>query len=112
MSSVTERKDPYVDVYHLNNEVIVVIDLPGMDNIQNIELKIEGDQLTITGRLNTPYQGFSAILQERRRGEFQKIIPLGVAVEKRYNSARYRKGVLEIRFSKVVPTQHEKKKKT
>ncbi|AUS07779.1 hypothetical protein C1X05_02370 [Laceyella sacchari] len=99
--SAAERKGPAADVYHGKNEVIVVVDLPGMDNIQSLEMKVENDTLWLSGRFSIPYNGYRMTLAERSRGEFQKCIPLGAPVSKNYTSARYRRGVLEIRFNKL-----------
>lgn len=102
-------QDPLVDVYHGKNEVIVVMDLPGMEGIHSLDLRIEGDTLLVKGDFPSPYHAYQAILVERKRGNFQKVIPLGANVSHQYTSARYRKGVFEIRFPKLAPNQFGKR---
>jgi HSP20 family protein len=99
--STAGKQDPAVDVYHGAGEVIVVIDLPGMDNVHSLEMNVDGETLWLKGHLPSPYEGYRMALSERKKGEFQKSIPLGVPVSRRYTSARYRRGVLEIRFPKL-----------
>jgi HSP20 family protein len=98
-----EKEEPAVDVFHGPNEVIVVINLPGIENVHTLEMRVEGETLWIKGQIPNPYEGYHVSLSERKKGEFQKTIPLGVPVSKRFTSARYRKGILEIRFP--IPKQ-------
>lgn len=95
-----EGKGPKADVYHGANEVVVAIDLPGIENVNSIELKVEGDVLWIKGYFPSPYQSYQTTLVERKRGEFQKSIPLGATVSRKY-TARYTRGVLELRFPRI-----------
>jgi HSP20 family protein len=92
---------PNADVYHGKNEVIVVVELPGMEDINSLDLHIEGDTLLLKGYFPNPYQSYQISHAERVRGTFQKTIPLGVVVSPKYTHARYRKGILEIRFPKM-----------
>jgi HSP20 family protein len=92
---------PNADVYHGKNEVIVVVELPGMEDINSLDLHVEGDTLLLKGYSPNPYQSYQISHTERVRGTFQKKIPLGVVVSPKYTHARYRKGILEIRFPKL-----------
>ncbi|MBA4495414.1 Hsp20/alpha crystallin family protein [Paenactinomyces guangxiensis] len=101
MSSAVGEKEPCADVYQGKNEVIVVIDLPGVEDINSLEISVEGETMWIKGYFPTPYQAYQQTLAERKSGEFQKAISLGAPVSKQYSSARYRRGILEIRFPKT-----------
>jgi len=96
-----KKKEPAVDVYHGSHEVVVVVDLPGIVDVNSIQLRVEGDTLHIQGAIPAPYQGFRTYVSERTKGAFEKSIQLGAIVSKANASARYRRGVLEIRFPKV-----------
>ncbi len=100
-SGNTASSGPSVDVYSSQNEVIVAINLPGMENIHTLEIKIEGETLTIKGSIDSPYQAYEATLMERKRGVFEREIPLPAKVKETYDSARYKKGVLELRYRKL-----------
>lgn len=97
----TNSSYPAVDVYQGKSEVIIVIDLPGVEEFRMVDLKIEGEQLSISGSVPTPYQGYEAIITERKNGSFSKTISLGVPVARKYSHARYRRGVLELRYPKL-----------
>lgn len=96
----TSPSDPTADVYHSRNEVIVVVNLPGMENIHTLDIQVEETDLKLKGSFESPYQAYEATLMERKRGVFEKVIPLGVKVLPRYEAARYKKGVLELRYRK------------
>jgi HSP20 family protein len=92
--------DPRADVYHGPGEVIVVVDLPGIENVRSLKMRVEDETLVIHGTFPTPYDGYEVRVSERKKGEFEKVIPLGARVTTRRASARFRKGVLELRFPK------------
>lgn len=92
---------PKADVYHSRNEVIVLVDLPGMDDINQVQLRLDGQNLLIKGTIPSRHDRLHASVSERPKGEFQRSIPLGARVTRHQASARYRRGVLEVRLPKV-----------
>jgi HSP20 family protein len=86
--SAANAKSPCADVYQGKNEVIVVIDLPGVEDVNSLDIQVEGETLWIRGYLPTPYHAYQATLTERKKGEFDKTIPLGATVSKQYRSKR------------------------
>lgn len=101
IAKVSAGKEPNADVYVGSSEVIVVIDLPGLEDPQSLDIQINDDELWIKGHFPTPYQGYKVVQTERRRGKFEKNISLGTAVSPKYTHARYKRGVLELRFPKL-----------
>jgi HSP20 family protein len=94
------KQEPLTDVYHGKREVIVVVDLPGLERVEAVKMQVEGDTLHLRGEFPTPYRGYEVQIAERKKGEFHKQIPLGTTVSRNSSTMRYRKGVLEIRFPK------------
>lgn len=92
MQTAARQDEPAADVYHGENEVIVVVNLPGLENVHALDLKLEGNNLIIQGDYPSPYEGYQTIFSERKKGMFQKVIPLQASVSKRYTHARYRRG--------------------
>lgn len=89
------------DVYQTQNEVIVLVDLPGIRDMRQIDLRVDGDTLLIKGQYTSPYEHYEATLNERPKGEFERVVQLGAKVTKQNSRARYQKGVLEVRLFKV-----------
>lgn len=96
-----EKNGPSADVYHNEHEVIVLVDLPGVENIQGLEMSVQDEKLRLKGSFASPYQGYELKSSERKKGEFEKVISLGTHVSSKYTSAQYRKGVLELRFPRI-----------
>ncbi|MGI6125901.1 MAG: Hsp20/alpha crystallin family protein [Planifilum sp.] len=99
--------DPKVDVYHARNEVIVLIDLPGMDDMSQVQLRTDGQHLWIKGKIPSRFDRLDVSVSERPKGEFQRSVPLGAWVTRHRASARYRRGVLEVRLPKVPAPKME-----
>lgn len=99
-SASAPSAEPAADVYHSRNEVIVVINLPGMENIHTLDFHVKDSDLTIRGSFDSPYEAYDSTLLERKRGSFSRTIPLRERVYPNYTSARYKKGVLELRYRK------------
>jgi HSP20 family protein len=102
ISSNTPPSEPAADVYYSRNEVIVVINLPGMENIHTLDFQVEETDLKIKGAFESPYGAYESSLLERKRGVFERTIPLRSNVYPKHESARYKKGVLEIRYRKQL----------
>ncbi|PTX60709.1 HSP20 family protein [Melghirimyces profundicolus] len=89
---------PKADVYHGDHELLVLVDLPGLENVNQIRLSVEGDALLVKGRMSPRQTHYEPVLQERYTGDFERRIQLGASVNRKNSSARYRKGVLEVRL--------------
>src|SRR5690606_31520176 len=99
--------DSKVDVHHARNEVIVLIDLPGMDDMSQVQLRTDGQHLWIKGKIPSRFDRLDVSVSERPKGEFQRSVPLGAWVTRHRASARYRRGVLEVRLPKVPAPKME-----
>ncbi|QKG83450.1 Hsp20/alpha crystallin family protein [Kroppenstedtia pulmonis] len=89
---------PKSDVYHTNREVRVLIDLPGLEKVQDLEIRVEGETLYVKGFIPDVDRLGEPVISERFTGSFERVIPLGTAVKGEERQVRYRKGVLEIRL--------------
>lgn len=82
---VTETREPLVDVLDEEDQVVVIAELPGLEE-QDIHLNLEGDILEI-----------AASNQERK---YLKAVLLPAAVDPKSLETNYRSGVMEIRLTK------------
>lgn len=87
-----------LDIYELNDEVIVRSSaFDGLD-AQSIEVSMEGDVLTINGQTHaeeTP-AGASFLLQERRFGPFTRSVTIPIAVKSNEARAKLKNNILTI----------------
>ena len=91
-----------IDVYETEDELVVLCELPGIDQDQ-MELLVEGQTLTIRGERRRASAG-----AERRYhrmevcfGGFERMLDLPVQVDSASARAAYRDGFLHIAFRKV-----------
>jgi len=90
---------PLVDVKEEEEEFVLFVDLPGIDE-KEVEITVVGDQLTIKGERKAPESGEKFLRQERVFGPFNRSFLLRVPVEVDKVSATYKNGVLEIHLPK------------
>ena len=102
-SQLTERAwTPPVDMYETKNEVVVAVELPGV-NEKDIRLSITGDLLTIQGERQWSDETREAghYRQERWFGKFERALSLPIPVETGQVKATYRDGVLTVKLPKT-----------
>jgi len=92
---------PAVDLYQTNDNVVALVELPGMRK-EDIEISLHDGMLTIEGeRKTSTSNGEKAERTERYVGSFRRSITLPVAVDPNRVSANYRDGVLTITLPKA-----------
>jgi HSP20 family protein len=84
-----EVAEPAVDLYHEDQEIVVVGEIPGV-GLEDVELKVDGSVLSLSTRPGV-------------RRQYRKAIDLGAPVDKESLRATCRNGVLEIRVKKLAP---------
>jgi HSP20 family protein len=95
--------EPAVDVWESDGEIIVEAELPGVSE-GDIDLRLDGDTLVLSGRLPETHDSRAAHLRiERPRGRFHRVVHLPGDVS-REPQATLRGGVLEVRLTKAGPS--------
>ncbi|MDP4163268.1 MAG: Hsp20/alpha crystallin family protein [Bacillota bacterium] len=98
--NVQERKQfPKVDIFENDQDVIVVIDLPGIKK-EAIELGINGHYLLVKGNAMPLFPHLKIASSERFYGEFQRQIQLPDEVKSNEISARFWNGVLFVSYKR------------
>ncbi|WP_274364870.1 Hsp20/alpha crystallin family protein [Paenibacillus thermotolerans] len=106
-SNRTDDSDfPRVDVLKSENELIVLIDIPGI-NKEDVQLSINDDNLHIRGNARQPYPGAQRHTSERFSGPFERTVKLPEKAGSGGKiSARFNNGLLEVRISRVQRPRH------
>lgn len=91
---------PGVDVVESEDQVQVLVDLPGVDS-QKVEILLTGNMLTIKGE-RPPVAPAEATVHRRERagGAFCRSVPLPVAVDPERVAAASHHGVLTVTLAK------------
>ena len=85
-----------IDVLDKNNEIIVIVDIPGKDQ-KSLHIELDGMKLTIESTKATlEDQDQKWLTRERPSGISKRSIKLPVSVDSHNVSSTYRNGVLEI----------------
>ncbi len=93
---------PPVDIFEIDKEIVVKVDLPGMIK-DEIALELKENSLTIRGERKLP-DGTSRenyLQMERAYGKFERTIILGKDVDPEKANARLEHGILEITLPKT-----------
>ncbi len=92
---------PSAEVIETPNDVLVLLDLSGVDSDQ-IDVALTGNMLTVKGDRAATSIGDDDVrhLSERRTGKFNRAIPLPVPVDADAVNAEMKDGVLRVTLSK------------
>ena len=93
---------PALDLYQNNDNVVAVIELPGMRK-EDIEISLHDGTLTIAGERNadTGSNGDNATRTERFTGQFRRTITLPTRVDANKVNATYKDGILTVTLPKA-----------
>jgi HSP20 family protein len=95
---------PRSDIYELDDEIVVVADMPGVD-AESVEITLERNTLTINGYSKpTDLSGYSLTYAEYREGDYQRSFSLSNEIDQSKIEAQMKDGVLHLHLPKVGPT--------
>lgn len=96
---------PRIDVYQTESEVIATAEIPGVESKEDIEVRVDSEQLTIRGEIkrSRDHNEEHAVYNERFYGNFTRVVQLPARVIPDRAGASYSNGVLEIRMTKSDP---------
>lgn len=105
-----ERMFPFklvTDMHREDNDLVITVELPGIDPEKEVDLTVEDDVLIISGEKTEEREvdEEDRYLHERRYGHFERKILLPDGVDPDSVSASYDKGVLTVRVP--VPMEAE-----
>jgi HSP20 family protein len=92
---------PSVDVDRHNGDLIVSVELPGIDPAKDVEITVDGDVLVVKGEKSEEREVSEddRYVHERRYGKFIRRIPLPEGVSADKVMASYDSGVLTVRVT-------------
>jgi len=86
---------PASHVFEDNGQVEVRVEMPGVAK-NDLELKVEGQELTVIGRRQEPAVEGTWLLRERRRGDFHKTFSVDGSIDLDKIEAQLADGVLTL----------------
>ncbi len=115
MAEVETREDqgskirPLADVQETDGEIIVTMDLPGIDK-QNVDITISDDELSVVAERKTETDVAEKNYHKRERTykKFERTVSLPTGVKMEEAKARLAEGVLQIAIPKEVVTTRKR----
>jgi len=99
---------PALDLYQNNDNVVAVVEVPGMRK-EDIDISLHDGMLTIAGeRQSSSSEGENAERTERFSGKFRRSITLPTRVEADKVSASYKDGILTVTLPKAEEAKPKK----
>jgi HSP20 family protein len=99
---------PPLDLYQTNDNVVAVLEVPGMRK-EDIDISLHDGMLTIAGeRQSHPVESESAERSERFSGKFRRSISLPTRIEAGKVSATYKDGILMVTLPKAEEAKPKK----
>ena len=96
---------PAVDVYEDESGITLLADMPGVPRDQ-LELKVEGDALSIEGSVRAPTpEGLEAVYAEVRVPRYRRTFTLSRELDSARIDASLKDGVLTLRIPKQAYAQ-------
>jgi len=93
-----------LDVYTTPDEIVIVASLPGLTP-NEVDIALEGDTLTIRGKLRAPLENVEYLFQERAYGAFSRTLTLNVPVKADKAEAIFENGMLTLTLPKAEETK-------
>ncbi|WP_409300162.1 Hsp20/alpha crystallin family protein [Peribacillus sp. SCS-155] len=93
---VSKGKFPAIDIYMSETDIIVIADLPGYQK-EHLHVSVSGSRLLLKGSIDRFDTG-QPVLQERRQGEFQRIVELPEPTDSNQIVARFNNGILLVKY--------------
>jgi HSP20 family protein len=92
---------PALDLYQNNDNIVAVVELPGMRK-EDIEISLQDGMLTISGERKEEYgKEDGATRSERSTGKFRRSITLPTRVDANKVNATYKDGILTVTLPKA-----------
>ena len=90
---------PPANISGTGNEYLVEVEMPGVDK-SGLEISVEGNELTITGRRKADAPQGELYYSERPEADFRGVFELGPDVDTTKINAQLEQGVLKLRLPK------------
>ena len=92
---------PSTDIFESKDAILVRCDMPGVDD-QSLDVTLEDDVLTITGRQHTDdAAGYDSLSAEYGTGIFRRAFTIAQDINHDRIQARIKQGVLELELPKA-----------
>ncbi|WP_077624252.1 Hsp20/alpha crystallin family protein [Sediminibacillus massiliensis] len=101
---------PQVNLYKKDKEIICIASIPGLRDLNNIEVFVFESTLEIKGDIKISEPGTQLLQEEILQGSFERKIDLPYAVRDDKIEAAYQRGLLVIRLHRLITSENKTNK--
>ncbi|MCF6137370.1 Hsp20/alpha crystallin family protein [Pseudalkalibacillus berkeleyi] len=105
-----QKQSPQVNIYESENELLCLVSLPGLNNVEDVEVYVYKSSIKLIGNTSLHTHGMSIKQDEIFQGRFERDVSLPYSVREDPIDAYYHKGVLYIRLYRLLTDDRPKKK--
>ncbi len=98
---------PPVDIYESENALTLLADMPGVP-IDNIDIDLDSDQLTIRGKVTETEESGKVIFREYAAGDYYRQFTLSSDIDREKIQASMKDGVLKLVLPKAEAAKPRK----
>lgn len=89
-----------LDAYATEDAIVLTADLSGVKP-EELEVRLEGDALTIRGEIKPRAEGRNYLLRERPTGRFERVLTINTPIDNNKVEATFEDGVLTLTLPKA-----------
>lgn len=90
---------PEVDIFETRDGYVLEAEMPGV-NKKGLEITLEGNEITITGRRQVSDPGGEVLMRESRPADYRRVFELDPAIDTSKINARMDQGILILTLPK------------
>ncbi|MDT8860284.1 Hsp20/alpha crystallin family protein [Alkalihalobacillus sp. MEB130] len=94
--SQKQSQFPKTNIYESGNELVCILLLPGIERMDDINLNVNSNILSVSGTIHLPFEGYHSNKEEIFEGSFKRDIQLPFPVRSDKVMASYKRGFLKI----------------
>ncbi|MFZ3591202.1 Hsp20/alpha crystallin family protein [Bacillus sp. DJP31] len=98
------------NLYQGENELLCIINIPGINNMDDIHVIVNQNILEVEGKVNLNYKGFKLLQEGIMQGNFKRDIELPYSVRDDRVDAHYQHGLLILHLHRQFPDETKKNK--
>ncbi len=108
--SIIKPNIPQINMYKTENEILCYVNVPGMRDINQIEIYADHTTLELRGNIHLDYAQGSVVREEILQGNFDRKIQLPYPVRSDKIDATYQHGVLIIQLHRLISDKSSRNK--
>ncbi|GFZ84358.1 hypothetical protein GCM10010978_25830 [Compostibacillus humi] len=108
--SIIKPNIPQINMYKTENEILCYVNVPGMRDINQIEIYADHTTLELRGNIHLDYARGSVVREEILQGNFDRKIQLPYPVRSDKIDATYQHGVLIIQLHRLISDKSSRNK--